>query len=102
MELDDNKDMSFKKEENDAGLRINSGSEYANNDNILFAIPQSNITINICKGIMKLRYAKVDKYINYRANVDLENKSNDVMHFEVDTSNSFVTNLIGTVEVLLE
>lgn len=100
MELDDNKDMSFKKEENDAGLRINSGSEYANNDNILFAIPQSNITINICKGIMKLRYAKVDKYINYRANVDLENKSNDVMHFEVDTSNSFVTNLIGTVEVL--
>lgn len=100
MKIDDNKDMSFKKEENDAGLRINTGSEYANNDNKLFAIPQSNITVNICEGIMKLRNAKVDKYINYRAYVDLENKGNDVMHFEVDTCDKFITKMIGTDEVL--
>lgn len=100
MLLDDNKDMSFKQEKDDTGLRNSAGSEWPNNENKLFAIPQSDITVNICKGIMKLRHAEVDKYINYRAYVDLENKSNDVMHFEVDASDKFITKLIGADEVL--
>ena len=49
-----------------------------------FAIPQNDAIVKICEGIMKLKDAEVDRYIDNRMNVKLCKNEEDSISFEAD------------------
>lgn len=60
-------------------------------DSGCYAVPQSDATVKICEGIIKLKYGEVDRYTTNRLNIEIGKKGEDVISLDLDNESCYTS-----------